>query len=178
MRRTRVVSMLGLAIGTILFLASESVFAKGKPTPPTPTPPGFGDLLFRLSATDPASRWFGESVSISGQTAVVGAPDLGSNTRSGSAYLFDVTTGQPLRTLTASDAAPGVGLGSDVAILGNTALVGGYLANQAYLFDVTTGQELFTFMASDAVPGDRFGHGVALSGNKAVGIASRAQPLC
>jgi outer membrane protein assembly factor BamB len=161
-----------VATGLLAYVATTSAYGKGKPIPPAPTPPGFGDLLFRLSATDPASRWFGESVSISGQTVLVGAPDLSSTTRSGSAYLFDVTTGQPLRTLTASDALPGVGLGSDVAILGNTALVGGYLANKAYLFDVTTGEELLTFMTSDSVPGDRFGSSVALSGNKAVGIAS------
>jgi outer membrane protein assembly factor BamB len=127
----------------------------------------FGDLMFRLPYTDPRSE-FGESVSISGTTAIVGAPE---GARPGSAYLFDVTTGQQIRRLAASDGAPGVNFASDVAILGNTALVGGNNSNKAYLFDVTTGQELFTFMGSDAVPGDLFGHGVALSGNKAIVIA-------
>jgi hypothetical protein len=141
----------------------------------------FGDLLFRLSATDRASRWFGESVSISGNTALVGAPDSFSTARSGSAYLFDVTTGQPLRTLAASDGATGDDFGKDVAIFGNTALVGawqnsssGDQMGKAYLFDVATGQELFKLMASDAVPEDRFGGGVALFGNTAV-VSAQSQ---
>jgi outer membrane protein assembly factor BamB len=141
----------------------------------TPAHAEFGDLLFRLSPTDAASvNFFGESVSISSTTAVIGAPNP--STSAGSAYLFDVTTGQQLRRLAASDGAPGDGFGKDVAIFGNTALVGAWQSfnntgskfGKAYLFDVATGQELSKLMASDAVPEDRFGGGVALFGNKAV----------
>jgi outer membrane protein assembly factor BamB len=136
----------------------------------------FGDLLYRLSPTAPADTLhFGGSVSISGTTAIIGVGlyTPGSN---GSAYLFDVTTGQQLRRLTASDGAPGDQFGKDVAIFGNTALVGAWQDDngaasklgKAYLFDVATGQELFKLMASDGLPEDRFGGGVALFGNKAV----------
>jgi hypothetical protein len=137
----------------------------------------FGDLLFRLSPTDaPSVRFFGASVSLSGTTALVGTEF--SRDTAGSAYLFDVTTGQQLRRLAASDGAPGDDFGKDVAILGNTALVGAsqdVVGNQsngkgkAYLFDVSTGQDLFKLTAFDASPYyDVFGNGVALIGNKAI----------
>ena len=62
---------------------------------------------FKLTASDGAGAdWFSRSVAISGNTAIVGAwgnDDAGTN--SGSAYLFDVTTGSELFKLTSSDAA-------------------------------------------------------------------------
>ena len=61
--------------------------------------------------------------------------------KSGSAYLFDATTGNQLAKLTASDAAPGDEFGFSVAISGNTAIVGasqdddaGSNSGSAYLF--------------------------------------------
>jgi len=136
-----------------------------------------GNQLFKLTASD-ASRydWFGTSVAISGNTAIVGktgGDDGGS--LSGSAYLFDVTTGNQLLKLTASDAAPEDRFGTSVAIGGNTAIVGaqhnddsGSDSGSAYLFDVTTGNQLFKLTASDAAEGDRFGTSVAISGNTAI----------
>jgi hypothetical protein len=135
----------------------------------------FGDLLSTLYPTD-FTTLFGSSVSLSGSTALIGTEF--SRDTAGSAYLFDVTTGQQLRRLAASDGAPGDDFGKDVAILGNTALVGAWQAivgnqtngkGKAYLFDVSTGQELFKLTASDAAPYyDVFGNGVALIGNRAI----------
>jgi len=144
----------------------------------TPARADLGDELFKLTASDAATDdQFGWSVGVSGNTAIVGAEgndDAGD--RSGSAYLFDVTTGQELRKLTASDAAADASFGRSVAISGNVAIVGAQRHNNtagaAYLFDVTTGQELFKLTPSDAMPDKFFGGSVAISGNTAVVGAS------
>ena len=134
-----------------------------------------GNELYKLTASD---RWpedlFGTSVSISGNTAIVGAWDNRSaGVRAGSAFLFDVTTGNELFKLTASDVAPNDCFGISVGIGGGTAIVGarGYSPlhpGSAYLFDATTGDELFKLNATDAAAGDRFGASVAISGNTSV----------
>ena len=139
-----------------------------------------GSQLFKLTASDAAAdNFFGCSVSISGNRAIVGArrdDDAGSN--SGSAYLFDVSDPcNPTETykLTASDAAAGDEFGDSVAISGNTAIVGASWdddpcsdSGSAYLFDAATGSQLAKLTASDVAAGDRFGHGVAISGNTAI----------
>ncbi|NNF05172.1 MAG: hypothetical protein HKN21_00290, partial [Candidatus Eisenbacteria bacterium] len=87
-----------------------------------------GNQLFKLAATDAqAGDVFGEVVAIDGNVAIVGAAqsdDAGS--ASGSAYLFDVTTGNQLFKLTASDAAAGDFFGISVGISGNVAIVGAW----------------------------------------------------
>jgi hypothetical protein len=138
-----------------------------------------GQQLFKLTASDArGGRIFGTSVAISGNRAIVGAPWNDVGVHLGSAYLFDVTTGQEQFKLTAPDANPPFfhdKFGSSVAIGGNTAIVGDPLDNDAgvasgaaYLFDVTTGQQLFKLTASDAASGDEFGGRVAISGNTAI----------
>ncbi len=114
---------------------------------------------------------FGYSVAISGNTAIVGAhgnDDVG--LESGSAYLFDITTGNQLAKLTASDAAARDWFGRSVAISDNTAIVGAYGdgGGSAYLFDITTGNQLAKLTASDAATDDLFGYSVAISGNTAI----------
>lgn len=73
---------------------------------------------------------FGESVSIDGDTVIVGAPsddDNGAN--SGSAYVFQRDVGGPdnwgqVIRLAASDPGAGDGFGFNVSISGDTAIVG------------------------------------------------------
>jgi hypothetical protein len=136
-----------------------------------------GQEVFQLTASDGAAGDdFGESVAISGNTAIVGAArrdDAGDS--SGSAYLFDATTGQQVFKLAALDAAAGDTFGHSVAISGNIAIVGaphtyGAVSNygSAYLFNATTGQQLFKLTASDAAEDDKFGQSVAISGNIAI----------
>ena len=129
-----------------------------------------GHELFKLTASDgAASDSFGWSVAIEGSVAIVGAPfddDAGSG--SGSAYLYDVTSGSELFKPVASDAAGRDAFGWSVAISGNTAIVGALRNDAAYLFDVTTGNELFKLTAGDAVGGESFGASVAISGNVAI----------
>jgi len=133
-----------------------------------------GNQLAKLTASDAATGdVFGGSVAISGNTALVGARgDDDGGSFSGSAYLFDITTGNQLAKLTASDAATGDFFGESVAISGNTALVGawgdGSSSGSAYLFDITTGNQLAKLTASDAATSDEFGWSVAISGNTAL----------
>jgi hypothetical protein len=130
--------------------------------------------LHKLTASDAAAGdRFGNSVAISGSTALVGArldDDAGED--SGSAYLYDFTDPNNIieTKLTASDAAAFDQFGKFVAISGSTALVGawgnddaGTNSGSAYLFDVATGVQLFKLTASDAADGDGFGWSVALS---------------
>ena len=133
-----------------------------------------------LTSDGAADDQFGLSVSLSGNRALVGSrfdDDNGNN--SGSAYIFDVTTGNFLQKLTPPDGAAGDQFGISVSLSGNRALVGSRLDNDngtnsgsAYLFDVTTGNLLQKLKASDGAADDRFGFSVSLSGNMAL-VGSR-----
>jgi hypothetical protein len=115
-------------------------------------------------------------VALSGNRALIGArgdDDRGGFT--GSAYVFDVTTGQQLRKLTASDGAAGDEFGISVAINGNLALVGanadddvGNSSGSAYLFDLGTGQQLIKLRPADLAANDSFGASVGLGGDLAL----------
>jgi len=136
-----------------------------------------GQQLLKLTAND-AAAWdqFGRSVAISGEMAIVGAwADDDGGGASGSAYIFDATSGTQLKKLTANDAAAGDEFGSSVAISGERAIIGaghngdaGFESGSAYIFDVTTGQQLSKLTANDAAAGDEFGCSVAISGNRAL----------
>ncbi len=113
---------------------------------------------------------------ISGDAAIIGAAgDDGLGVAAGAAYLFDITTGNELLKLTASDAAPFDNFGNSVAISGTIAIVGAEEddhervdSGTADVFDTTTGNELFKLTASDAAFRDEFGTSVALSGATAI----------
>ena len=135
--------------------------------------------LLKLTPSDGArSDLFGNSVAVSGNTAVVGAPLDDDNGRdSGSAYVFDTLTGNELFKLTASDGAADDEFGWTVAIWGTTAVVGAEKNEAAYVFDTTTGNELFKLTASDGEAGDLFGSSVAIWGSTVVVGAESGQEL-
>ena len=85
-----------------------------------------GTQRFELIADDVTNDDnFGHSVAIAGNTAIVGAPiDVDADPRSGSVYLFDVTSSDQLFKLTASDEVIGNRFGYAVAINGNILVVG------------------------------------------------------
>ena len=135
----------------------------------------------KLTASDAAADdEFGVSVSISGDTAIVGArsdDDAGSN--SGSAYIFTRSGGVWTQQgkLMASDAAPGDNLGHSVAISGDTAIVGaqrndgtGSDSGSAYVFTRSAGvwTQQAKLTASDAAAGDEFGTFVFISDDTAI----------
>ena len=138
-----------------------------------------------LASDGVAIDTFGDSVAISGDTALIGAPfndDKG--TSAGAAYVFDLTTGQQTAKLLASDGEENDRFGRSVAISGDTALIGAYLdgdngleAGAAYVFDVTTGQQVAKLLASDGTASDNFGNSVAISGHTAVIGAPRDDDL-
>jgi FG-GAP repeat len=115
-----------------------------------------------------AADYFGCSIALSGNTAVIGAPGL--NAYKGGAYVFSRTTGAWVqqRVLTATDAAVGDEAGLSAAISGDTILVGApFQADDrgaAYIFGPTGTAPVKKLIASDGFMGDRFGASVALSG--------------
>ncbi len=135
-----------------------------------------GEQLFKLLPDDGAADdQFGRAVAISGSTAIVGALyDDVIAINSGSAYVFDVATGEQIAKLVPNDGAPHDNFGRSVAIDGSIAIVGAYLDNangtntgSAYLFDATTGQQLFKLVPA-LTTGDEFGTSVAISGATAI----------
>ena len=145
----------------------------------------------KLLASNPqADDYFGRSVAVSGDTAMVGA--VGDDTAAdlaGAVYVFARDEGGAgnwgeVGKLTASDAQANDGLGSSVAFSGDTAVVaalgddaGGSNAGAAYIFGRDQGGvdnwgEVTKLTASDAQKDDQFGSSVALSGDTAVVGAS------
>lgn len=136
-----------------------------------------GQQLFKLAASDgDDGDYFGWRVAIDGGRALVGAyqdDDFGSN--SGSAYLFDITTGQQLHKLLPDHGAAWDLFGYDVSISDGLAVVGmpydntmSGNAGSAYTFDAYTGEEVGRIFADDAAPGDRIAKAVGVSGYVAV----------
>jgi hypothetical protein len=126
-----------------------------------------GTQLVKLTASDGASGdGFGQTVDISGNRAIVGAP--AANGESGSAYLFDVTTGTPLAKLLPN--GPMRGFGESVGISGDTATVGAfnrsieYPLGSLHVFSATTGIQLAEWPPFDAVVGGS----VDISGKSAI----------
>jgi hypothetical protein len=136
-----------------------------------------GSLLRTLANPTPAANdYFGSSVAVSGNNVVVGAhqDDTGA-TDSGTAYIFDTTTGNLLRTLANPTPAASDYFGKCVAVSGNSVVVGAYRddtgaidAGAAYIFDATTGSLLCTLANPTPASGDWFGSSLAISGNTVV----------
>jgi FG-GAP repeat len=137
----------------------------------------------KLTADDAAAGdQFGISVSIAGDTALIGAAgdDNAAGANAGSAYVFTQTgsTWVQEAKLAPGDAAAGDQFGSSVAIEGDTVLVGAAFddhpaaadAGSAYAFtrigSVWTQQA--KLVALDAAAGDQFAASIALSSNTAV----------
>ena len=134
-----------------------------------------GQEVRKLLASDGQNldyfAWPG-AVAISGNTALIGAwGDDDNGSRSGSAYVFDVTTGQQGFKLTPDDGSGFQDFGIEVALSGHWALIsasGDEDAGAAYVFDVTTGQQISKLVASDAADYDYFGSSLAISGDTAL----------
>ena len=138
-------------------------------------------VVAKLRAGDGlAWDWFGNSISVSGDTLIVGAPftaDLGWH--SGSAYVYERVDGDwmPTVELHAADAAEGDSFGTSVAVSGDTLVVGarfdgdlGAAAGSAYVFERAGTEWIQTvkLLAADGAGGDRFGQAVAISGGTIV----------
>jgi len=133
----------------------------------------------KLTASDGAAgEQFGNSVALSGDTALVGAifDTVGSNGSQGSAYVFtrSGTSWSQQAKLSASDGAANDQFGNSVTLSGDTALIGAVGGNtyqgSAYVFtrSGTAWSQQAHLTASDGAAGDRFGTSVALSGDTAL----------
>jgi uncharacterized repeat protein (TIGR01451 family) len=129
----------------------------------------------KLTASDGAvGDYFGLSVSVSGDTAVIGA--YGKNGNQGATYVFVRSGGvwSQQQKLTASDSAAQNDFGVSVSVTGDTAVIGANGNNSsqgaAYVFvrsgGVWSQQQKLT--ASDGLTGDYFGYSVSVSGDTAV----------
>jgi hypothetical protein len=138
----------------------------------------------KLLANDAAAQdFFGDSVAVAGDTAVIGAPDDDDNgPSSGSAYVFmrDGSGVWSFSTkLTASDAAAGDFFGDAVTISGNTIIIGApgddSSTGAAYVFmrSATVWSERDKLTASDGALNDNFGSAVALQGATEAVIGAR-----
>ncbi len=139
----------------------------------------------KLTASDGAPfDEFGVSVSVSGDTTVVGVPhdDHAAGTNPGSAYVFvrSGTTWTEQAKLTASDASAFDIFGFSVSIDGDTIVVGSRFddhlflnAGSAYVFvrSGTTWTEQARLTASDAAEFDLFASSVSISGDTLVAAA-------
>jgi hypothetical protein len=136
------------------------------------------DEVAKLTASDGAADdWFGNSVSVSGDYAIVAAyADDDNGTISGSAYIFyyDGASWNQQAKLTASDGAAEDVFGQSVSISGDYAVVGAYLdddsglsSGSAYIFkrSGTSWSQQAKLLAADGAFDDRFGQSVSISGD-------------
>ncbi len=113
------------------------------------------------------------AMATSGSIALIG-DELDSNNTllAGAAYVFDLTTGQQLFKLTASDIAANMRFGSSVAIDGDIGIIGTG-GGGSYIFNLTTGQQINKLAATSdsiALSGDR-----ALIGPRVFDVATGKQ---
>lgn len=156
-------------------------------------PPGFYQQINKVVASDRAKNdLFGQSVAISGDYAVVGAPwedhtafGAGFASMAGSAYVF-VRNGNSWtqqQKIVASDRAAGDNFGMSVAISGDFIIVGAHTedhdaaggnsapdAGSAYIYRLSgnTWVQQQKIVASDRAAGDHFGISVAINGDHAI----------
>ncbi len=133
----------------------------------------------KLTASDAeASDWFGWSVDVDADTAVVGArSDDDDGIASGSAYVFTRNAGvwTEQQKLTASDAAAGDQFGFSVALDGATAVIGARWdddndSGSAYVFTRNAGvwSEQQKLTSSDTATSDNFAHSLDVDGDTVV----------
>jgi len=132
-----------------------------------------------LAADGAAGDYFGLSLSISGDTVLVGAPeDDDKGMASGSVYLFERSGGTWTETkLVADDGAAGDYFGESVSISGDRIVVGapgdddkGLKSGSVYLFEGSGGTwtKKSKLVADDGAAGDYFGECVSISEDKMV----------
>ncbi len=147
---------------------------------------GDWDEGIKIQASDgTVESWFGRTVSISGDYAIVGAykKDGTNGVDAGRAYIFHRDSGSgewnEVAKLTASDGSEYDFFGSSVSISGDYAIVGAYGDNEdasdtgsAYIFhrDSVSGEwgGEAKITASDGLRHDFFGTSVGISGNYAI----------
>jgi len=142
--------------------------------------------LTKLTAVDPGDGerdWFGFSVSVSGDTAIAGAPLSNTNQfQAGAAYIFGRNQGGndswgQLTKLIPDDAEADDRFGYSVSIYGETAIVGARFdddrSGSAYIFERNQGGldnwgQVAKLTAFDAIASQLLGSTVAIAGESAI----------
>jgi FG-GAP repeat len=133
-----------------------------------------GALLRTLSSPNAQMYgWFGFSVAISGELLVVGAPHENVNdySQAGDAYVFNVTNGKLVTTLTSPNTQDYGWFGFSIAISGKIAIIGAphesigeYMwAGYAYAFNIESGKLLKTLVSPNMQFDGYFGYSLATS---------------
>jgi len=168
------------------------------PSSPAPSPPPSPPPLFLTSLVEDATQpklyandaamydSFGSSVSLYGDTALIGATSDDDNnlSNSGSVYVFTRSSADGTFTqqskIHANDAASYDRFGSSVSLYGDTALIGAIYddnnnlsySGSVYVFTRSSADGTFTqqskIHANDAATYDRFGSSVSLYGDTAL----------
>lgn len=138
---------------------------------------GDGTFSFLYSIDNPAGTftWFERSPQISGNNLVV--PAL-SDVDGGKVYVYDITTGNLLRTIDNPNIAStpdGDQFGYSIDVVGNYAVVGapgedpgGLTIGTAYIVDITTGNVVTTLDSGDtSTNSNTYGTGCTIDGNYA-----------
>jgi len=139
-----------------------------------------------LTPDDGASyAWFGISVSLSGERALIGAfHDVDNEVNSGSAYIFERigSNWEQTAKLIADDAGDGDEFGLSVSLSANRALIGAYRnadngmnSGSAYIFELSDSswQQTAKLTAADTEAYDQFGWAVSISGHNVLIGANR-----
>jgi outer membrane protein assembly factor BamB len=108
-----------------------------------------GSLLETLTSPSPQVLGaFGWSVAVSGHSVIAGAPGENASQvqAAGQVYVFSLTTGKLLKTLSSPNPQAGGEFGGDMATSGSLLVVGAVAENttvgfagRAYIYNVTTG---------------------------------------
>lgn len=143
----------------------------------------FGQVIneeLKLIANDgDVVDFFGFSIAIDDGIVAVGARHDGDNgTNSGSAYVYDASTGAQIVKLLANDGAFDDEFGWSIAIRDCVVAVGspfdddrGNRSGSAYLFNANTGVQIAKLVPSDGAVEDHFGSSIAIDNGK-VAVAS------
>ena len=177
--KTKISSLLTLSLSLLLAISTARV------APAAPTVKTITETQKLTDSDGEATYGFGESVSISGDLAIVGFPDdtiLGFSSGSASIFAFDGANWNFQAKLTGSDEVAFDSFGASVAITENMALIGApgddtlssdRGAVYVFVFDGTNWTEQAKlYFAGGAKAGSRFGGHIALSGNTAAISAS------
>ena len=130
-----------------------------------------GAQLFKLLADDgEAYDRFGQFIDIDNGVVVVSAIfDDDNGEDSGSAYLFNASTGGQIAKLLPGDGEAGDNFGRSVGVSNGTVVVGAYRnddnglsSGSAYLFSALGGTQIAKLLADDGAEGDEFGYSVAI----------------
>ena len=161
-------------VNTILVISLTAILMAGT----IPIHNVFAITITRIPGSFPEEN-FGDSVSISGDTAIVSRLGSAFFSRLGSTYVFTRSGGvwSEQIKLTASDAEENDFFGRSVSISGDTAIIGadgdddnGANSGSAYIFTRSDGiwSEQVKLTASDAEENDSFGFSVSISDDTAI----------